>query len=162
MTLLICNRHGISAHRKTGVKQPRWKCSACDYDYSRRYLQALKSKAREYAGGCCQLCGYDKCGRALHFHHIDPTTKLFDVMGCKSGRKVVRSWEVVKNEIDKCILVCMNCHMEAHNQEPHEAQEPVLALDRTRIHSLNKRIIAGIETAQQAWDRVISALHASR
>lgn len=66
--------------------------------------------AREYKGGKCMLCGYDKCSRALSFHHLDPSKKDFGL----SERGLTRSWERIKKEIDKCILVCANCHMELH------------------------------------------------
>ena len=61
----------------------------------------------EYLGGKCAICGYDKCLRALSFHHIDPSTKSFGI----SGNHCL-SWEKIKNELDKCILLCSNCHME--------------------------------------------------
>ncbi len=62
----------------------------------------------EYKGGCCQVCGYDKSVRALEFHHIDPNEKDFTISG--------KSWsfERLKNEVDKCVLVCANCHIEIH------------------------------------------------
>ena len=70
----------------------------------------LRDMAREYKGGKCMLCGYSKCSRALSFHHIDPTKKDFGL----SERGITRSWKRIKQEIDKCILVCANCHMELH------------------------------------------------
>ena len=36
-----------------------------------RFRQQQKLKAIEYKGGKCKICGYDKCPRALDFHHID-------------------------------------------------------------------------------------------
>ncbi len=71
----------------------------------------IREMAREYKGGKCEICGYDKCQRALSFHHIDPKTKEFDL----SSRGITRSWERVKREIEKCALVCANCHMELHD-----------------------------------------------
>ena len=68
----------------------------------------LKTLAIEHKGGCCQHCGYNKSVRALTFHHLDPSKKEFNV----GGKGETRSWEKVKAEIDKCILLCMNCHME--------------------------------------------------
>lgn len=70
----------------------------------------LRQKAVEYGGGECQLCGYKKCINALSFHHKDPTQKDFGL----SARGLTRSWEKMKPEIDKCILVCANCHAEMH------------------------------------------------
>lgn len=70
----------------------------------------LKDMAIEYGGGKCQVCGYDRCKRALSFHHKEPSQKDFGL----SSRGLTRSWEKTKTEINKCILVCANCHMEIH------------------------------------------------
>ncbi len=71
----------------------------------------LRIMAREYKGGRCEICGYNKCSRALSFHHLDPKQKIFGV----SDKGLTRSWEKTKAEIDKCILLCANCHMEVHD-----------------------------------------------
>lgn len=68
-----------------------------------------KERAVTYKGGACIRCGYNKCLAALEFHHIDPTTK--EVLGKELRSK---TWEVIKAEIDKCILLCSNCHKEEH------------------------------------------------
>lgn len=60
----------------------------------------------EYAGGKCMVCGYNKCIRALEFHHIDPLQKEFTIS------RVSNSFERMKAEVDKCILVCSNHHRE--------------------------------------------------
>lgn len=61
----------------------------------------------EYKGGACQLCGYARSLRALDFHHVDPTTKQFSIAGSHN-----RSWDSLRAELDKCLLVCSNCHGE--------------------------------------------------
>ena len=66
--------------------------------------------AREYKGGKCMICGYDRCLEALDFHHIDPKKKDFG----SSEKGMTRSWEKIKNEVDKCVLICANCHREVH------------------------------------------------
>lgn len=71
--------------------------------------QKTKLKAIEYKGGKCQICGYNKSIRALTFHHINPEEKSFGISG---GTK---SFEKLKPELDKCILVCQNCHAEIHD-----------------------------------------------
>ncbi len=71
----------------------------------------LREMAREYKGGKCILCGYKKCSRALSFHHINPNKKDFGL----STKGLTRSWEHIKKEIDKCVLLCANCHMEIHD-----------------------------------------------
>ena len=62
----------------------------------------------ELFGGCCSLCGYNKVSRNMSFHHVDPKTKMSDI----SSEFVVRKLQIVLAEIQKCILVCVNCHGE--------------------------------------------------
>ena len=71
----------------------------------------IREQSIEYKGGKCALCGYKKSTRALGFHHLDPSTKEFGL----SHRGFTRSWEKTKVELDKCILLCANCHMEVHD-----------------------------------------------
>lgn len=83
-------------------------------DYIKQAVAKRRKKIRlqaiEYGGGECQLCGYKKCHRALSFHHKDPSKKDFGL----SAAGLTRSWEKTVKELDKCILVCANCHMEIH------------------------------------------------
>ena len=71
----------------------------------------LRARAVSYKGGKCEACGYSKCIAAFDFHHIDPSTKDFTI----SSRNL--KWETLVKEIDKCQLLCANCHREAHEQE---------------------------------------------
>jgi len=80
--------------------------------YTSEARRKLKLRAIEYKGGKCILCGYAKCPAALQFHHIDDVEKEF---GISSGD--TRSWEKLRVELDKTILVCANCHHEAHHAE---------------------------------------------
>jgi len=68
----------------------------------------LKTLSIEYKGGKCQSCGYKKYEGALELHHINPTQKSFGI----GDRGYTRSWEKVKSELDKCVLLCANCHRE--------------------------------------------------
>jgi DNA-binding CsgD family transcriptional regulator len=72
------------------------------------WRRRTKLKLVEYKGGKCQLCDYNKSLSALHFHHLDPNEKDFSI----SGKSL--SFEKLKTEVDKCILVCSNCHSEIH------------------------------------------------
>ncbi len=75
---------------------------------TKSYRKRTKEKCVKYKGGKCERCGYNKCIQALDFHHINPKEKDFTISG---GTK---SFESLKSELDKCILVCKNCHSEIH------------------------------------------------
>lgn len=64
------------------------------------------------AGGKCQKCGYNKCERALGFHHIDPKEKDFGL----SAQSLSRDIDILRQEMKKCILLCANCHAEEHDR----------------------------------------------
>ncbi len=72
--------------------------------------KALRQKAVAYKEGKCAICGYHKCINALEFHHLDPNEKDFGI----SAKGYTRKWEKIVQELDKCILLCANCHREVH------------------------------------------------
>ncbi len=67
-------------------------------------------------GGSCGQCGYAKCLMAIDFHHIDPTTKskiLIENQRNKNSKSIlVLPNKLLVEELEKCICVCKNCHME--------------------------------------------------
>ena len=81
---------------------------------SKKQVEVGQAKRKELvllSGGKCSICGYDKNIAALTFHHKDITTKKFGL----SGRILSNTpMEELKEEADKCILLCHNCHMELH------------------------------------------------
>lgn len=75
-----------------------------------RRRKKLREQAVEYKGGKCMFCGYNRYLGALDFHHLNSEDKEFGIS--KDG--ITRSWKRVKKELNKCILVCSNCHREVH------------------------------------------------
>ena len=69
----------------------------------------MKLRAVAYKGGKCERCGYSKSYAALDFHHLDKKNKLFVI-----GGGIYYRWETVRKELDKCIMLCSNCHREEH------------------------------------------------
>jgi hypothetical protein len=104
-----CAHHGDTEYalRSDG----RYRCRKCSMNAVIKRRKDLKQKAINYKGGKCEICGYDRCNQALQFHHLDPSKKDFGI----SAHGFTRSWDKVKSEIDKCILVCGNCHSEIHS-----------------------------------------------
>ena len=74
--------------------------------------QKVRRMAIEYKGGKCERCSYQRCLDALEFHHLDSSKKDFGI----SDRGYTRSWKRIREEIEKCILLCANCHREIHAQ----------------------------------------------
>jgi len=72
----------------------------------------VKAMAVAHMGGKCVKCGYNKCIAALEFHHLDPAQKDFNL----ARKGYTFSWDRVREEVEKCILVCANCHREIHHE----------------------------------------------
>jgi hypothetical protein len=113
-----------SGFTQTGKPDYRTRCNDCQNKYlsdlgrakrSRMTSQALdrkylgKKRCVDYLGGRCVRCGYDRCIKAMTFHHRDPAAKGFAI-----SQMLDRAWAVLKPELDKCDLLCFNCHMEEH------------------------------------------------
>lgn len=82
--------------------------------YIHEYQMLRKIKAIVYLGGACIHCGYDY-PNALQFHHRDPSTKLFNVTTKELSSPRKYSWDtVILPELDKCDLLCANCHFREH------------------------------------------------
>lgn len=103
-----CKKHGNTTHVVN--KSGRWRCRKCSVDAVQKRRDKIKEMAVQYKGGKCCICGYNKCVEALDFHHLDPTQKDFGI----GAKGYTRAWSKVKEELDKCILVCANCHREIH------------------------------------------------
>lgn len=119
-------KHGIKSGRpKWNVKQHL--CKGCGETDPQNFYGDRKEKCKrcfiaddvqigvekkiwavELMGGCCVVCKYDKYYGALHFHHIDREGKE-DWASLRNW-----GWERIEAELQKCILVCGNCHAEIH------------------------------------------------
>jgi hypothetical protein len=94
---------------------PKVRTYADRAEYLKKAVAARRKKLRdmalEYGGGKCIICKYKKSRRAMVFHHLDPMKKDFGL----SVRGLTRSWEKMRAELDKCVLLCANCHAEVHD-----------------------------------------------
>jgi len=69
-----------------------------------------KLKCILHLGRACWNCGYNRCLDALDFHHLPEYEKLYDISwGIKRY-----PFEHVMVELEKCALLCANCHRETH------------------------------------------------
>ena len=78
----------------------------------RIYYNKMKKRAVEYLGGKCILCGSVFHSCCYDFHHKDPTQKE-----TKLSAKLNCTFEIIKKELDKCELLCSNCHRLKHFKE---------------------------------------------
>jgi 5-methylcytosine-specific restriction endonuclease McrA len=84
----------------------------------------IKEEAVALKGGCCQRCGYNKNLRALEFHHVNPQDKAFAISEVTWGMKAddgCQAWRAVQVELEKCILLCANCHREVESEKDAES-----------------------------------------
>jgi hypothetical protein len=105
-----CRKHGYTQfyYRGNRKKSHGNYCKSCHLANYHRLQTERKARAIEYKGGKCIHCGYKKCPAALDFHHVDPTKKLFGI-----AQGIVKyCWQKIQDELDKCDLVCSNCHRE--------------------------------------------------
>jgi hypothetical protein len=99
---------------KTNFYEGRKKyiCKICYRLEQRSMVRAWKQELVTMKGGECEQCGFNQCLSALSFHHLD--SKLKDPNWVKLRR---RKPEFVKAEIQKCELLCLNCHAAIHEKE---------------------------------------------
>lgn len=103
-------------YHKSGYDKKRYQENIEQYRaYTKKYnkeirkpkLLATKQKAVDYGGNRCSACGNMFSNVCYDFHHIDRNTKYKEV-SCMITE--MYSWEDIEKELDKCIMVCSNCH----------------------------------------------------
>ena len=104
---VVCDKN-LGENKKNNTK-----CKTC---VTRLRRLRLKIKSVEYLGGKCVKCGYDANIAALTFHHIEPDNKDFNI----SSHKNSKSWVEISKELDKCIILCANCHNVEHSKYDDE------------------------------------------
>lgn len=107
-------------------------------NYEQQKLRGLKRKidAINQRNGKCEICGYNKNIAVLEFHHINPNEKLFQLDMRHFSNTNLESLQL---ELNKCKLLCANCHREEHN--------PELTIDKINfiIENSNKRSFTNVQ-----------------
>jgi transposase len=101
-----CQVHGVTEFVREGREY--YRCVNCRAKAVAKRRRVVKRTLVEEAGGRCVICDYGRCQQALHFHHLDPATKKFNLGHQGQCRALDRSREEAK----KCVLLCGNCHAE--------------------------------------------------
>ena len=99
----------IKCGKKFTQKSRNLECSTCR---SKKRRNKRKIELVKYKGGKCEFCKFDKYYAALCFHHKDQKEKDFEL-----GDSCRFSFEKLKKEVDKCQLLCANCHQGLHSGE---------------------------------------------
>lgn len=99
------------SHKSKGI---HCRCKQCE---SELYSKPIKKKLEwaRYLGGKCSNCGIEITENnycIFDFHHIDPSEKEYGIAHLFNNC----SEEKLKAEVDKCILLCTNCHRLEHNK----------------------------------------------
>jgi hypothetical protein len=107
-----CKTHGLIKFNSIGQgKNKRFRCSKCNIERVTKRRKEVKKRLVDALGGECYICGYKDYVGALAFHHLDPKEKEFGI----SSKGNTRSFERQLKELEKCKLVCLNCHAEIHH-----------------------------------------------
>ncbi len=99
MVMNVCD---ICGQPRVNSKNVCLKCKIWYLRYTRRKWCV------DYLGGKCENCD-TKDVECLEFHHKDPTKKDFMISAF-----YMSAYENIKDELDKCNLLCSNCHKKAH------------------------------------------------
>ncbi|KKM20286.1 hypothetical protein LCGC14_1646980 [marine sediment metagenome] len=100
----VCNKTYI--YKRGTHNCNTFRCCSCKNIERQR---KAKIKCVEYKGGKCINCGFNKYMSALVFHHVNPKNKEFRIAKWR-----IISWNRIKKELNKCILLCANCHAGIH------------------------------------------------
>jgi hypothetical protein len=119
-------------------------CKDCHANYTFKKRFNFKIKALDYKGNSCKSCGYNKDITALEFHHKNPTEK--EILPAKLYYK---PWDYAKQELDKCIVLCCNCHREEHYRI-HQKNKLEKEFSVNLTSSFSNSILTGKNTGQKS------------
>ena len=93
-------------HRAEGEIRAAMKNRDKERERHKNKRALLKAAAIQYLGGCCLDCGFSDLSRpeVFDFDHVEDKTENVATLINKKG------WDVLVEELDKCELVCSNCH----------------------------------------------------
>ena len=123
--------------------------SPADADRSKK--RAIKHLLVDYKGGKCIECGYDKCEGSLQFHHIDECDKDFTISHLRPGNNF--SMTELYSEVDKCVLLCSNCHVKKHEVVDKIAVVMNLPIEKDRNYGVRECKVCGSQFEANAQQR---------
>ena len=110
----------LTKMKKSGIKY-NCDCMTCRSTARREKARRVKAEAIAYKGGKCSDCSQVVHQAAFEFHHIDPSTKAEKSTTSKVRKEPTHYLQGIKElnssaklELDKCVLLCANCHRVRH------------------------------------------------
>jgi len=132
-----CKKHGLtefyySNNRCIMCRSQRSEKDKETYNISRnKRYQNKTQKIIDYLGGCCSICGYNKSNYAMECHHENPNEKEHTIAQLKR-----KKWVIILKEIEKCILLCSNCHRNIHtNKTPKNKYRQINRIFLFKLHN---------------------------
>lgn len=114
-------------YRNKAKETRRSECKYCHTKYMRDKYQEKKVIVQQWKTElCCAKCGESR-GYVLDYHHIDPSQKEDTIARMISNNYTL---DKVKQEIEKCICLCANCHREFHYLEENDGMTIDLYLQK--------------------------------
>lgn len=112
----------------------------------------------------CATCA-EKHPAALDFHHVDPEEKEIS-----PSRLASKGWgrARIKKELDKCIVLCANCHRKLHHEHRRAVMLPVMRkgprkprvqLTHIEVSEIRALLVAGHNNCQIG--RMFGVCHAT-
>lgn len=88
-------------------------CRLCNKNRAAQFRREFKEDCIDHLGGKCWKCSEEFSPAVFDFHHLDPSKKDLEL-----SKMTFKDWnsEVVP-ELDKCALLCSNCHRQVHVEE---------------------------------------------
>lgn len=107
-----CNRELDLNCFYVSKKKRSWTCKNCTRRKSKEFYDKKVSAVAEYKSNCgCAKCGETR-PYVLEFHHRDPSQKDYTI-----ANRARASLEAIMSEIQKCVILCSNCHQSFHHLE---------------------------------------------
>lgn len=123
METKICTKCG----RELPIDQFHWRdkskgtrraeCKDCHTNYMKqRYAEKQNIIEEQKSLQHCAKCGESR-GYLLDYHHLNPNEKDNTIARMTSNKYKI---EDIQKEIQKCIVLCANCHREFHHFEKYK------------------------------------------
>jgi hypothetical protein len=110
---------------------------------------AIKKIAIEYKGSNCKSCDKIFHPKTFCFHHVDESIKSFEIKDfitkyrARPNMFIDFGYKLLISELDKCILLCHNCHSDIHAMDIHDNE--VEEMSKVVINNNDIRKLFGLK-----------------